>query len=283
MCCGNITEWGVDLSPFQENATFDFDFQVWRPSLTVDETGCYSLVNKFIATSLSLPDLPASDHVAKVTPLPQDQLQFQPGDVLGFYVVSHDTKSDGDNGVVLLSNGSHARELVWYASIDATAQPSQSGSCPYPVGINRVLDSLTRAAPVISVSLATYCCSHTTTVAAQLKPTMMSRPTSTGRSQVSTTLLLGIAVPLIALFGVVNIVIVIVVMVLCRKVRKLYSAVDSMPAKSTHRPNKVSQRTEDIYDLPDVRSAVRLITNVSYDTPYYGTEPETQQREQRQI
>jgi hypothetical protein len=260
----------VDLSPAQENGTFDFDFQVWRPSPTVNETGCYSLVGNLIATSLSLADEPESDHVARITPLPQDYLQFQPGDVLGFYVESHDTTSDRDNGVVLLNNGSHIDEVVWYASIDTSSQTSQflsqADSCPYPVGVNGVLDSLTRAAPVISVSLATYCCSHTTS---QLQSTIVYQSVSSNGKQVSNTLLVGVSVPLLTLFGVVNAITVVVVIVLYCKVRKLRSAVDSMSTSNQCPPNKESQR-EDIYDLPNMRSThTSLIRNIAYDSPYY--------------
>ena len=163
-CCGNITEWGVDVNPpsyGNKIITFDFDFQVWRPSPTVNATGCYSLVNNFIVTSVSLPDQPASEHVARVTPSPQDQLQFRPGDVLGFYVESHGEGSqsggDDNNGVVLLNSAGYTSELVWFGHI--TSQTSHSGSCPYPVsGTTGVLDSSTRAAPVISVSITTYSC-----------------------------------------------------------------------------------------------------------------------------
>ena len=157
-CCGNITEWGVDLNPVEKDARFTFDFQVWRPSPTVDEDECYSLVNSYIIRSTSLPTDATINHVARVTLLPQDQLQFQPGDVLGFYVEGHGTKSDGDNGVVLLNNGSHKNELVWFASINITAQPPQFGSCPYPIGTSEVLGSSTHAAPVISISVTSYSC-----------------------------------------------------------------------------------------------------------------------------
>ena len=260
----------MDLSPAQENATFDFDFQVWRPSPTVNDTGCYSLVANLIATSLSLPDQPESDHVARIIPLPQDYLQFQPGDVLGFYVESHDTTSNRDNGVVLLNNGSHANELVWYASVERGSQ-FQFDSCPYPVGISGVLDSLTRAAPVISLSLATYCCSHTTP---QLPPTMASQPVSGNGIQVSIPLLVGTAVPLLALFGIVNAITVIVVIVLYCKVRKLHSAVESVSTNNRRQPNRESQR-EGIYDLPNMHSAhTTLIRNVAYESPYYYVETE---------
>ena len=145
--CGNITEWGVDVhrggNTYQN--TYTLDLQVWRPSPTVDDstgTGQYSLVgnNRFISISLS-------DQVAIVTPSPQDYIQFQPGDVLGFYV---EEARDSDDGVVVLTNpSSFTSEVVWYASIDPAMATSQS---VYSVGSNGDLDSSTRAAPVISIT-----------------------------------------------------------------------------------------------------------------------------------
>ena len=155
-CCGNITKWGVDLNPDRTAAKFKFIFQVWRPA----SNGCYSLVNDFVSTDVQ----PESEYVANITPSPADQLQFQHGDVLGFYVESHGegdhlgSRGDANNGVVLLSSGSYTSESVWYGSIDTTSQSSQSGSCPYPVGTAGVLNSLARAAPVISISITTYSC-----------------------------------------------------------------------------------------------------------------------------
>ena len=152
----------MDLNPDRDGSEFTFNFilQVWRPSHTVNQSGCHSLVNDH---SVILTNIDSSGRVARVTPSPQEQLQFQPGDVLGFYVESHgsNNESDGnaDNGVVLLNNGSHTSELVWYASIDITqSQTSQSGSCPYSVGIDGTLNSSTYAAPVISISVMTTSC-----------------------------------------------------------------------------------------------------------------------------
>ena len=152
----------MDLNPDRDGSQFTFNFilQVWRPSHTVNQSGCHSLVNDFTITSTIVNN---SQRVARVTPSPQEQLQFQPGDVLGFYVESHGSNNeldgDADNGVVLLNNGSHTSELVWFASIDVTqSQTSQSGSCPYPVGIDGTLNSSTRAAPVISISVMTTSC-----------------------------------------------------------------------------------------------------------------------------
>ena len=77
---------------------YTLDLQVWRPSPTVDDstgTGCYSLVGNNRFSNIDL-----SDGVARITPSPQDYIQFQPGDVLGFYV---EDANDGDNGVVALT------------------------------------------------------------------------------------------------------------------------------------------------------------------------------------
>ena len=124
------------------------DFQVWRPSPTVDDstgTGCYSLVGNNRFTSI-----PLSNGVAVVTPSPQDYIQFRPGDVLGFYV---EEARGANDGVVVLDGGSFTSELVWYASIAPTMATSQNGNCPYSVESNGgVLNTSTRATPVISIS-----------------------------------------------------------------------------------------------------------------------------------
>ena len=149
--CGNITEWGVDVhrgNDISDQFLYTLDLQVLRPSPTVDEstgTGCYSLVGNNRFTSISL-----SGRVATVTPSPQDYIQFQPGDVLGFYV--EEARGTNDGVMVLTSPSSFTSELVWYASIAPTMATSQNGGCPYSVGSNGVLSSFTQAAPVISIA-----------------------------------------------------------------------------------------------------------------------------------
>ena len=145
--CGNITEWGVDVHPGGGTRQNDYtlDLQVWRPSLTVDDStgsGQYSLVGNNRFTSISLD----SDQVARLTPSPQDYIQFQPGDVLGFYVDSDVGNTDGV--VVLTSPSGFTSEVVWFASIAPTLATSQT---TYSIGSSGYLDTSTRAAPVISV------------------------------------------------------------------------------------------------------------------------------------
>ena len=143
--CGNITEWGVDVHRDREmeQNTYTLDLQVWRPSPTVDDstgTGQYSLVgnNRFISIYLS-------DGVAIVTPSPQDYIQFQPGDVLGFYV---EEAIRENNGVMVLTDSNFTNEIVWYASIDPAMATSQT---VYSVGSSGDLNSSIDAASVISI------------------------------------------------------------------------------------------------------------------------------------
>ncbi len=149
--CGNITEWGVDVYPGHQRA-YTLDLQVWRPSPTVNDsvgTGCYSLVGNNRFTSISL-----SNGVALVTPSPQDRIQFQPGDVLGFYV---EEARQANDGVVLVADDNLSRNTVWYASIAPSMATSQTGSCPYSVGSNGILNtSIRRIAPVISIKTGKF-------------------------------------------------------------------------------------------------------------------------------
>ena len=158
-CCGNITEWGVDVNsggfsgPNNRSGKYSLDLQVWRPSSTVNDstgTGCYSLVGNNRFTSIS-PII--SPGVAIITPSPQDYIPFQPGDVLGVYV--EDASLPGDGVVVLTTYRAtnFTNDLVWYASVTPSIATSQNGDCPYSVGSNGgVLNTLSRGAPVISIS-----------------------------------------------------------------------------------------------------------------------------------
>ena len=156
--CGNITEWGVDVLRDGGNhqpdggVPYTLDLQVWRPSPTVDDstgTGCYSLVGNNRFTSIPLNNGVASS----LLPSPSNYIKFRPGDVLGVYI---EEAREDDDGVVILTSfdgtTTFTSELVWYASIAPTMATSQNGDCPYSVGSNGVLDTSTRAAPVISIS-----------------------------------------------------------------------------------------------------------------------------------
>ena len=143
-CCGAITEWGVDVQPGggRDRMMYTLDFQVWRPSPTVNATGCFSLVGNNRFTSVSL-----ARNTAVVTPMPTDYIQFKPGDVLGFYV--EDARVT-DGGIVVLNTDTYTNVVVWHGIPAETT--SHTGSCPYSVGLNGDLTTSTNAAPVISIA-----------------------------------------------------------------------------------------------------------------------------------
>ena len=261
----------MDLNPaLLDSILFSFDFQVWRPSPIVNETGCYSLVDNFAIISTPIPVSPAIEHVARVTPLPQNQLRFQPGDVLGFYVESHGTGDKlSDNGVVLLNNGSHPSELVWFASIAITAQTSQSGSCPYPVGTTGVLNSLTRAAPVISISVMTTPYHHTTTSSLQVYPTSTNLAPTEIYDDVnpfssSTTLVVVISV--VVFVVVILSTIVAMTVMYCVKCHRKSIPTSINDVNGDRHDSELYTQTEHTYDYPNVNTmaSMELKINQAY-------------------
>ena len=148
-CCGEITAWGVDMEPGggKDDGLYTLNLQVWRPSPTVVDqmdSGDYSLVGNNRFTSVSLSDGVASSLVPSPS---QSFIQFQPGDVLGFYV---EEARDDNNGVAVLTSNSYTNELMWYAS--AT---SQAVGYPISVGSSGDLNTMLGGAPVISISTGT--------------------------------------------------------------------------------------------------------------------------------
>ena len=100
--------------------------------------------------------IPLNTSTFVLTPSPEAYIEFQSGDVLGFYV--EEARDNNFDGVVVHNRQNFTSELVWYASIAPTMATSQSGDCPYSVGIDGVLSTSTRAAPVISVNIGQNCC-----------------------------------------------------------------------------------------------------------------------------
>ena len=150
-CCGTITEWAVSIaSDGVGNDTMDvLSLQVWRPSPSVNETGCYTLIGNNNFSSVSL-----ESELTSVTPLPHEQIHFQPGDVLGFYVENSQAVEYGSSGVMMLcdlnerGDRGYETEEVWYA----TNLIFSNAKCLAAVGPGRLLDSSTNVAPIISVS-----------------------------------------------------------------------------------------------------------------------------------
>ena len=144
-CCGNVTEWGVDIEQGgrDDDMMYTLNLQVWRPSPTIvggsTGSGQYILVGNNRFTEISL-----SNNVAQVSVMPQNHIQFRPGDVLGFYV---EEARNSDRGVNVITTAEFSSETVWYASV-ATLHDI---GCPISTGSSGVLNTEFRGAPVVSI------------------------------------------------------------------------------------------------------------------------------------
>ena len=261
----------MDLNPAIENATYDFDLQVWTPSPTVTETGRYRLVDSFFERSIHIsPQLRVVDQVARVTPSSHNQLQFQPGDVLGFYVESHEARSVEDNGVVLLDSEGHSGELVWYGAV--TGKPGD-GSIYYQVGVNGVLNSSTRAAPVISVSLMTYPCSPNPSSTIHIySSTAHPHKDTPNTLDMPTILAVGISAAMVLVIAIILVTGVVILTALYCQIRRHRSkARISSPATAAQENRygtscdvKTETNLEVTYDYPNSTLVVALKNNESY-------------------
>ena len=143
-------EWMCTQQVVRKMGSILLNFKSRDHLTTVETTGCHSLVGN---NWLSL-----NSRVAMATPLPQDRIQCQPGDVIGFYV---ENNHGGDRGVVVVNDlimqgdRQYTSEEVWHADISSGTFGNLE--CPYPVGSSipgslRVLTNFINVAPVISVA-----------------------------------------------------------------------------------------------------------------------------------
>ena len=150
VCCGNITEWHTALDTENEDGYYTTSFQVWRPSPTAQENGCYSMVGENKFNSISVDDDAAEVHA---TPEPSNIITVQPDDVVGYYV---EFKGDIDENSGVLLDTRFSTDVVWYHTGTDT-DPIIFGrpQCPFPVGTGSdgSLKSSTNAAPLLSVSV----------------------------------------------------------------------------------------------------------------------------------
>ena len=150
-CCGNITAWQTYVQPAGKmhirKRVYDIFFQVWRPSPTVQESGCYSMVGENVYSRISLDD----DGLVSETPQPSNILTVQPGDVVGYFTLSRMGMRDG-----IQLDTSDRIDGVWYHT-NTNRDPLILGGhdCPFRVGSSsgRNLMSFTNAAPILSVSV----------------------------------------------------------------------------------------------------------------------------------
>ena len=154
-CCGNINAWQTYVQPGggkHRDGVYDIFFQVWRPSPTVQDNGCYSLVGENRFTSIHLGD----NGLVSKTPKPSNIISVRPGDVVGYYTFSRDDPDNSDSQGIQLDTD-YTDDIVWYlADFTPDSITLEATNCPLPVGdeSDRFLTSSTNAGPVLSVSIS---------------------------------------------------------------------------------------------------------------------------------
>ena len=174
-CTGRVTEWRACMDLGGGGERYYIQFQVWRPA---GVPGCYRLVG------FNAPPEPTFDGMGEVNNTDQllqpgdlldrcvllpvsegEQIQFQPGDVIGYYADRfREDGDDRDNGGVQVVSD---QNVVVYNRIDVPLDDlktqyaipdlgSDPSSCGFELeGSDSYLTSSTNGAPIISLNLAT--------------------------------------------------------------------------------------------------------------------------------
>ena len=147
-CYGTITAWRTYVHPSgsdHRDGVYTITFQVWRPT---EEVGCHSLVGEDLYENIVLLES-TGGLVNRTVPQPSN-LSVQPGDVVGFFLVS---SPGGENDGIQFSGTDeqgYDEEQAWYNKDFLTFS---TPSCPFPVGPGRVLTASIHAAPVLSLDI----------------------------------------------------------------------------------------------------------------------------------
>ena len=137
-CCGKVGGWGAIVEPGggnHEDGVYNIKFQIWRP--TSGDSYVKIGENSFPRVVLD-PDSVINEEVQSSS----EQLHFQPGDVIGYYL-SDSHKQDG--GVQF--DVSFTQEELWYA----TKNPGLQNRCRLDIGTRGDLNLSTTLGPIIQV------------------------------------------------------------------------------------------------------------------------------------
>ena len=118
-CAGRVTQWRACVDPGNTLSKYYMQFQVWR---STGIQGCYTLVGSNAPplsasgavdqTSLLVP----SEHCVVLSVAENEQIEFQPGDVIGYYAdrYHHNGKDRNDGGVQWIPDSN----VVVYHTVD---------------------------------------------------------------------------------------------------------------------------------------------------------------------
>ena len=203
-CTGRVTEWRACVEPGGDRQRYYIQFQVWRPT---GVPGCYTMVG------YNAPPEPTFDGMGEVNNIDQllqpgdpldlcvhlpvsegEEIEFQPGDVIGYYADRFRERNDrdpddpDDGGVQVVRN----ENVVVYNKIDVPLDDLKTqyaipalgpdpSSCGFELeGSDSNLFQMTlstNGAPILSLSLVTVLLSTSTTPSPKPTSTLTSTPT----------------------------------------------------------------------------------------------------------
>ena len=143
-CCGKVRGWAAFVEPGggRHDDVYTVKFQIWRP--TPMDSDRYIKVGEN-----SFPSVRVSSSRIEEELSSNEQLHFQPGDVLGYYL----EQAGGDNGGIQLDNeNKFTQEELWYATGNSNLQ----NECRLDISSGGDLSLSTTLGPIISVSLSKY-------------------------------------------------------------------------------------------------------------------------------
>ena len=171
-CSGRVTEWKACVDPGgNSNEQYYIQFQVWR---STGINGCYELVGYNTplddedAENLLSPPGDGSDPLDHCVVLPvreNRQIEFQSGDVIGYYVDHFKDGQDEDNGAIEWIKDEDSQVVVHYRSNlpreDIKSQYAirianiDPSVCGFPTETSELqsLSETANSAPIISLSI----------------------------------------------------------------------------------------------------------------------------------
>ena len=174
-CTGRVAEWRACVDQGGDMERYYIQFQVWRPTAV---PGCYTMVGynapqeptlggmeRVNNTNQLLQPGDPLDHCVLLPVSEDEQIEFQPGDVIGYYAdrFRDNGNNEGNGGVQVVSD----ENVVAYNRIDVPlddlkmqyaipALGPDPSSCGFELeGSDSNLTSSTPGAPIISLNLTT--------------------------------------------------------------------------------------------------------------------------------
>ncbi len=156
-CYGRVIMWGACVNPGGNSNMYNISFQVYRPA-AFGANRCYDLIGQnFLKLGIPGEGGPEGCVVLENIP-PGNQIQVEPGDVVGFYSIHYDVDDSLklDEGGVQLDSDRDGF-IVWYSN---TRQLSIGGRGVVPshicVGTGNHLDMTTDRPPIITVQVGKF-------------------------------------------------------------------------------------------------------------------------------